>query len=160
MKTLNDISQWLKDIKTERKWRKIERRRKQLRSELAERIQLKEWDGLTYIAVDGVPMLRATYCNRTAFPRCTKCATRLWTTKWSKTMAANDKFNAERSVRVKARNERIVARFAELRKTLTKRSCRNLYGIIGKEYGVSLCTVRNAVISAGLVKTGTIKTKD
>lgn len=59
MKTLNDISQWLKDIKTERKWRKIERRRKQLRSELAERIQLKEWDGLTYIAVDGVPMVRA-----------------------------------------------------------------------------------------------------
>ena len=59
MKTISDISQWLKNIKTERKWRKTERRRKQLRSELAERIQLKEWNATTYIAVDGVPMVRA-----------------------------------------------------------------------------------------------------
>lgn len=75
-------------------------------------------------------------------------------------MALNDKWMAEHKARIKARNERMVARFAELRKTLPKRSNYNIYGIVAKEYGIGKLTVRNAVISAGLVKTGTIKTKD
>lgn len=59
MKAIESISQWLKDIKTQHKWRRIERRREQLRAELRERIQLKEWNGVTYIAVDGVPMVHS-----------------------------------------------------------------------------------------------------
>lgn len=75
-------------------------------------------------------------------------------------MAANEKWLAEQRVRIKARNERIASEFAELRKTYSWRSNDSLFHIVANREGVSSSTVRDVVIKAGLVKTGTIKIMD
>lgn len=67
-------------------------------------------------------------------------------------MAANEKWLAELKAYVKGRNERIVAQFAELRKTHKARSNSGLYALIAAHAGISCATVRKAVIDAGLVE--------
>ncbi len=63
MVTLSNIIKRLSESRTERAQRLRESHRRQLGRELAETVQLREWQGKMYIAIEGVPMVSAELLN-------------------------------------------------------------------------------------------------
>lgn len=63
MVTLSNIIKRLSESRTERAQRLRESHRRQLGKELAETVQLREWQGKMYIAIEGVPMVSAELLN-------------------------------------------------------------------------------------------------